>query len=254
MPVLIDCHFSFMVCFLKFEIISLTIAFSCLLSGFPKTEQYREVIVASLWSSSCELVYLWHSWARRNDVEWIESCRFLPTLGMLFPNWGFKFYSLSGLVSIRYAFSKKMWIILSQNVKFPNFTKLSTKFFWFDQGCFTGRNRVWCLYPNKNAVTESVKDIVGCSTSPESQAEPVICMPHYFRLKFVIISYTKSHLNIHPMQSFYVIYAWRPFQLYAKRSYCNVTQANKEDVLHFILIDGTWSNSAAMVKRLQVWS
>ncbi|XP_042042846.1 uncharacterized protein LOC121788054 [Salvia splendens] len=62
-----------------------------------------------------------------------------------------------------------------------------------------GTNRVWCLYPNKNAVTESVKDIVGCSTSPESQAEP----------------------------------------------------ENKEDVLHFILIDGTWSNSAAMVKRLQ---
>ncbi|XP_057796840.1 uncharacterized protein LOC131012868 isoform X2 [Salvia miltiorrhiza] len=63
-----------------------------------------------------------------------------------------------------------------------------------------GRNKVWCLYPNKNAVTESVKDIVGCSTNPESQAEP----------------------------------------------------ANEEDVaMHFILIDGTWSNSAAMFRRLQ---
>ena len=87
-------HFSFMICFLKLEIRSLSIAFSSLLSGFPKTEQYWEVIMASLWCSSCELVYLWHSWARRNDVEWIESCRYfvffpLFTLEMLFPNWGF---------------------------------------------------------------------------------------------------------------------------------------------------------------------
>ncbi|KAL0328184.1 UNVERIFIED_CONTAM: hypothetical protein Scaly_2251000 [Sesamum calycinum] len=29
-----------------------------------------------------------------------------------------------------------------------------------------GRNKVWCLYPNKNAATESVKDGVGCAVDP----------------------------------------------------------------------------------------
>ncbi|KAH6775364.1 DTW domain-containing protein [Perilla frutescens var. hirtella] len=62
-----------------------------------------------------------------------------------------------------------------------------------------GRNKVWCLYPNKNAVTESVKDIVGCSMNLESQAG----------------------------------------------------LANEDDTMHFIFIDGTWSNSAAMFRRLQ---
>ncbi|KAL6561649.1 hypothetical protein OROMI_017250 [Orobanche minor] len=33
-----------------------------------------------------------------------------------------------------------------------------------------GRNMVCCLYPNKNAVTESVKDSVGCVMNLESQA------------------------------------------------------------------------------------
>ncbi|KAK4420896.1 hypothetical protein Salat_2040100 [Sesamum alatum] len=56
-----------------------------------------------------------------------------------------------------------------------------------------GRNKVWCLYPNKNAVTESVKDGVGSAVDP----------------------------------------------------------ANEDGIMHFILIDGTWSNSNAMFRRLQ---
>ncbi|KAK6142618.1 hypothetical protein DH2020_022966 [Rehmannia glutinosa] len=62
-----------------------------------------------------------------------------------------------------------------------------------------GRNMVWCLYPNKNAVTESVRDTVGCAVNLESQA----------------------------------------------------VSANEGDTMHFILIDGTWSNSGAMFRRLQ---
>ncbi|KAK6142609.1 hypothetical protein DH2020_022957 [Rehmannia glutinosa] len=62
-----------------------------------------------------------------------------------------------------------------------------------------GRNMVWCLYPNKNAVTESVRDSVGCAVNLESQA----------------------------------------------------VSANEGDTMHFILIDGTWSNSGAMFRRLQ---
>ncbi|KAL8506553.1 hypothetical protein ACS0TY_017443 [Phlomoides rotata] len=61
-----------------------------------------------------------------------------------------------------------------------------------------GRNKVWCLYPDKNAMTESVKDIVGCSMNPECQV------------------------------------------------------ANEDTTMHIILFDGTWSNSGAMFKRLQV--
>ncbi|KAI3465755.1 hypothetical protein Pfo_022418 [Paulownia fortunei] len=62
-----------------------------------------------------------------------------------------------------------------------------------------GSKKVWCLYPNKNAVTESVKDSVGCLTNIESQT----------------------------------------------------VSANEDDTMHFILIDGTWSNSGAMFRRLQ---
>ncbi|KAL9158979.1 hypothetical protein ABFS82_08G104800 [Erythranthe guttata] len=62
-----------------------------------------------------------------------------------------------------------------------------------------GRNKVWCLYPNKNAETESVKDSVGCSENLRRLAAP----------------------------------------------------GNKYDTMHFILIDGTWSNSGAMFRRLQ---
>ncbi|CAA0808837.1 DTW domain-containing protein [Striga hermonthica] len=62
-----------------------------------------------------------------------------------------------------------------------------------------GRNMVWCLYPSKNAFTESVKDGVGCSMNLESQG----------------------------------------------------VLANEDNTMHFILIDGTWSNSSAMFRRLQ---
>ncbi|XP_073308134.1 uncharacterized protein [Primulina huaijiensis] len=62
-----------------------------------------------------------------------------------------------------------------------------------------GRNKVWCLYPNKNATTFSVRDIVSHSWDPERQ----------------------------------------------------VITENGDDTMNFILIDGTWSNSNAMFRRLQ---
>ncbi|KAL2474622.1 DTW domain-containing protein [Abeliophyllum distichum] len=64
-----------------------------------------------------------------------------------------------------------------------------------------GRNKVWCLYPNKNAVTESIQDIIGETSSSDL--------------------------------------------------HCHGKLANGDDTMHFILIDGTWSNSSAMFKRLQ---
>ncbi|CAA2976000.1 Hypothetical predicted protein [Olea europaea subsp. europaea] len=63
-----------------------------------------------------------------------------------------------------------------------------------------GRNKIWCLYPSKNAVTESIEDIIGQTSSSD--------LPRHAKL------------------------------------------ANG-DTMHFILIDGTWSNSSAMFKRLQ---
>ncbi|KAL3848857.1 hypothetical protein ACJIZ3_010739 [Penstemon smallii] len=64
-----------------------------------------------------------------------------------------------------------------------------------------GKDKVWCLYPNKNAATESVKDGIGPYLAG-NQDSPSI-------------------------------------------------SANEDDTMHFILIDGTWSNSAAMFRRLQ---
>lgn len=53
--------------------------------------------------------------------------------------------------------------------------------------CLSGRNRVWCLYPNKNTVTESVKDVVGCLANPESRVGVVIYMPHYCSLSLIML-------------------------------------------------------------------
>ncbi|KAJ4713746.1 DTW domain-containing protein [Melia azedarach] len=64
-----------------------------------------------------------------------------------------------------------------------------------------GKSRVWCLYPNKNAVTMSVQDTLGHGSSEELE-----CMPM-------------------------------------------MTDGDK--TLNFVLIDGTWSNSAAMFSRLK---
>ncbi|GAB2274796.1 hypothetical protein Dimus_009570 [Dionaea muscipula] len=61
-----------------------------------------------------------------------------------------------------------------------------------------GRNKVWCLYPNKSSVPKSVED----------------CFSHD-------LSLTAS--------------SW----------------LDRKEALHFILIDGTWSNSNAMVRRLK---
>ncbi|KAI9177871.1 hypothetical protein LWI28_020132 [Acer negundo] len=64
-----------------------------------------------------------------------------------------------------------------------------------------GKSKVWCLYPNKNAVTVSVPD----TFSPESSAN---------------LEYTPV-----------------------------TTDGDK--TLNFVLLDGTWSNSAAMFNRLK---
>ncbi|GJZ25164.1 DTW domain-containing protein, partial [Tanacetum coccineum] len=66
----------------------------------------------------------------------------------------------------------------------------------------SGRNNVWCLYPNKNAPTKSVADSFAGYTSNNLLSE--------------------QHT------------------------------IDRCETLNFILIDGTWSNSAAMFRRLKV--
>ncbi|EEF44441.1 conserved hypothetical protein [Ricinus communis] len=64
-----------------------------------------------------------------------------------------------------------------------------------------GKDKVWCLYPNKNAITKSVQDA------------------------FVQLG-GNCHVD-------------------------STAQANEHKTLNFVLIDGTWSNSAAMFRRLK---
>ncbi|XP_024030425.1 uncharacterized protein LOC21393132 isoform X2 [Morus notabilis] len=64
-----------------------------------------------------------------------------------------------------------------------------------------GKHKVWCLYPNKNAVVKSVQEA-------------------FSQLSSVNLESTE-------------------------------TTTNKDETLNFILIDGTWSNSAAMFRRLK---
>uniref|UniRef100_A0A7N0U3A2 tRNA-uridine aminocarboxypropyltransferase n=1 Tax=Kalanchoe fedtschenkoi TaxID=63787 RepID=A0A7N0U3A2_KALFE len=65
----------------------------------------------------------------------------------------------------------------------------------------SGRSKVWCLYPNKNAPIKSVKDTFPSDSSNDHEFVPVV--------------------------------------------------RNGDEVMNFILIDGTWSNSAAMFRRLK---
>ncbi|XP_071697720.1 uncharacterized protein [Rutidosis leptorrhynchoides] len=65
----------------------------------------------------------------------------------------------------------------------------------------SGRNNVWCLYPNNNAPTKSVEDSFAGYTSNSLLSEP--------------------------------------------------NSIDVGETLNFILLDGTWSNSAAMFRRLQ---
>ncbi|KAJ6379260.1 hypothetical protein OIU76_015974 [Salix suchowensis] len=64
-----------------------------------------------------------------------------------------------------------------------------------------GKDRVWCLYPNKNAATKSVQEALCHEISSDPE--------------------------------------------------CYTTMKNEYKPLNFILIDGTWSNSAAMFNRLK---
>uniref|UniRef100_A0A2P2KMY0 tRNA-uridine aminocarboxypropyltransferase n=1 Tax=Rhizophora mucronata TaxID=61149 RepID=A0A2P2KMY0_RHIMU len=65
----------------------------------------------------------------------------------------------------------------------------------------SGKDKVWCLYPNKNAVTMSVQDAFGKEFSSDLE--------------------------------------------------CDATMVKENETINFVLIDGTWSNSAAMFRRLK---
>ncbi|KAK1425834.1 hypothetical protein QVD17_21195 [Tagetes erecta] len=65
----------------------------------------------------------------------------------------------------------------------------------------SGRNNVWCLYPNKNTPIKSVEEIFA--------------------------EYISNNLHFEP------------------------NQINAGETFNFILLDGTWSNSAAMFRRLK---
>ncbi|KAK9131770.1 hypothetical protein Scep_011298 [Stephania cephalantha] len=64
-----------------------------------------------------------------------------------------------------------------------------------------GKCKVWCLYPNKNAPSKTVMDIVSCESTGDLDLDQQM--------------------------------------------------TNGERPLHFILLDGTWNNSAAMFRRLK---
>ncbi|XP_028071693.1 uncharacterized protein LOC114274032 isoform X2 [Camellia sinensis] len=64
-----------------------------------------------------------------------------------------------------------------------------------------GKDKVWCLYPNKNAPTKSVHDTFSQDSSPGQE--------------------------------------------------CKLNMTNGDKTLHFVLLDGTWNNSAAMFRRLK---
>ncbi|GMP67189.1 hypothetical protein CsSME_00027264 [Camellia sinensis var. sinensis] len=64
-----------------------------------------------------------------------------------------------------------------------------------------GKDKVWCLYPNKNAPTKSVHDTFSRDSSPGLE--------------------------------------------------CKLNMTNGDKTLHFVLLDGTWNNSAAMFRRLK---
>ncbi|XP_030546321.1 uncharacterized protein LOC115752318 isoform X2 [Rhodamnia argentea] len=64
-----------------------------------------------------------------------------------------------------------------------------------------GKSKVWCLYPNKSALTESVQET-------------------FSRAKF-------------------------------QSQRASIAERNEDGILNFVLIDGTWSNSAAMFRRLK---
>ncbi|KAH9792693.1 tRNA-uridine aminocarboxypropyltransferase [Citrus sinensis] len=64
-----------------------------------------------------------------------------------------------------------------------------------------GKSKVWCLYPNKNAIKMSVQDTLGYGSSEDLEYTPMM--------------------------------------------------TDGDNTLNFVLIDGTWSNSAAMFNRLK---
>lgn len=44
-----------------------------------------------------------------------------------------------------------------------------------------GKDKVWCLYPNKNAVTKSVQDAFGQDISADLECSPaIVLLPAYF--------------------------------------------------------------------------
>ncbi|KAB5530100.1 hypothetical protein DKX38_020181 [Salix brachista] len=86
-----------------------------------------------------------------------------------------------------------------------------------------GKDRVWCLYPNKNAATKSVQDALCHEISSDPECNTTM-------------------LEISPLLS---------VQLRCNTYIASHSQKNEYKPLNFILIDGTWSNSAAMFNRLK---
>ncbi|CAL5342594.1 unnamed protein product [Camellia sinensis] len=77
-----------------------------------------------------------------------------------------------------------------------------------------GKDKVWCLYPNKNAPTKSVHDTFRRDSSPGLECK---------------LNMVQQGGNFH----------------------VDSAQTNGDKTLHFVLLDGTWNNSAAMFRRLK---
>lgn len=112
--------------------------------------------------------------------------------------------------------------------------------FWF-----AGRNRVWCVYPSKNEQEINVSKInLPAELIARNHLEADVSLSIFF-------NWTKKWCLILLCKSFCIFYVWLALLTY----FLGMPLQSLNDrgaPLHFILIDGTWSNSKAMVSRLQV--
>ncbi|GMN27979.1 hypothetical protein TIFTF001_001888 [Ficus carica] len=96
-----------------------------------------------------------------------------------------------------------------------------------------GKDKVWCLYPNKNAVVKSVQEAFSEGYSVNLESTETTLRSPVTTLCDLLVGCVVTFLQ---GQSF---------------KGCREEETNRDETLNFVLIDGTWSNSAAMFRRLK---
>ncbi|THG13670.1 hypothetical protein TEA_007409 [Camellia sinensis var. sinensis] len=98
-----------------------------------------------------------------------------------------------------------------------------------------GKDKVWCLYPNKNAPTKSVHDTFSQDSSPGKDKVWCLYPNKNAPTKSVHDTFSRDSSPVQQGGNFHV----------------DSAQTNGDKTLHFVLLDGTWNNSAAMFRRLK---